>query len=104
MRQHASAKTSRDTLCSLDEIEQIFVRYKELVPSETFFAALKSMQIRRAQVCVEKGSRAVHNGDQGAAIAAALLAIRSQGKIALSRSWLGLVARIVFNLAMSRVK
>ncbi len=94
MRQHADAKTFHDPFRVLDEVEQIFARYKDLVPAETYFAALKSMSFRRAQVCIDKGLHAVHKGDQGAAIAAALLAVRSQGKTALSRRWLGLVTRI----------
>jgi glycosyltransferase involved in cell wall biosynthesis len=94
MRQHTDAKTFRDPFCSLDEVEQIFARYKDLVPSEALFEALESMRFKRAQVCIDQGLHSLHNGDQRAAVAAALLAVRSRGRIALSRSWLSLAARI----------
>jgi glycosyltransferase involved in cell wall biosynthesis len=98
MRQHADAKTSRDTFCALDEIEQVFGRYRDIAPSETFFEALEFIRRRRAQLCIDKGLQAVHSGDHRTAIDCALLAVRSQGKIALSRRWLGLTARILLKV------
>jgi glycosyltransferase involved in cell wall biosynthesis len=97
MRQHDDAKTSRDTFCSLNEVDRVFARYQDLVPPAAFIAGLRSMRLRRAEVCVKKGMHALRDGDRGAAITAALLAVRSRGRVALSRGWLSLVARILFN-------
>jgi hypothetical protein len=102
MRHHDDAKTVRDTFCSLNEVDRVFARYQDLVPPAVFFAGLRSMRRRRSQDWLAKGIHALRDGDRGAAITAALLAVKSWERVALSRGWLSLVGRILFNLRPNR--
>lgn len=94
-RQHKDAKTWRDTLKVLDEVEQVLEAYSDFVSPEVVERTYALARQSRSERWVVTGVRLIASGDRKNAWLAAYRAARVRVGAVGSRGWIGLVLRLM---------
>jgi glycosyltransferase involved in cell wall biosynthesis len=103
MRQHDEAKTWRDTLHFLDEIDGVLAAHSRKAAPATLARALRMARVRRSQAWVALGLRWWRSGNRREAWRAAYSAVRIRPVTVFSRSWVGLVLRLTLPVFARRL-
>ena len=94
MRQHKDAKTWRDALSVIDEVEQVLEPHSRYVASETVRRTYALARRSRSRAWVAVGLSSVSSGDRKNAFLAVYKAARARLGVVGSRGWISLVLRL----------
>ena len=97
MRQHENAKVFKGAFSTLDEVESVLRAHGGLVPRPLLDRSLASLDVQRCHASIREGRRALRRGDRKGAWYAAIRALRFNAPCAVSRSWMGLAARVAIS-------
>jgi glycosyltransferase involved in cell wall biosynthesis len=103
MRQHNDAKTWRDTLCVIDEVERVLQPHSRHVSPEIVRRTFALARRNRSRAWVAAGLSSLTSGDRKNAWLAAYLAARAQMRTLGSRGWVKLVVQLALPRPVSRL-